>query len=409
MKQLDGGITAPAGFTAAGVFCGIKKRKKDLALLVSDRPAAAAGAFTRNIVQAAPVKWDQNIIEAGDPVLAVVINSGNANACTGPQGTADAESMAAETAEALQLGRDQANRILVCSTGVIGVPMPMDRVREGIRSAAAHLGTGRSCAEAAARAILTTDTFTKECAVEVELSGVPVRIAGIAKGSGMIHPNMATMLSFVLTDAAVDRQLLQELLHESVEESYNMVSVDGDTSTNDTVLVLANGASSAPKLARNTEDYRIFSEAFRFVNAALAKAVVRDGEGATKFIEVAVSGAATTEDARKLAKSVVTSSLVKAAFFGEDANWGRILCAMGYSGGYFDPDTADLYVSSPGGTVLLLQAGAPVPFSEDDALQVLKEHDIIVKVQLRDGSSSARSWGCDLSHEYVTINGSYRT
>ncbi len=406
MKQIEGGITAPKGYRASGVWCGIKKKSLDMTVLFSDVPAQAAGAFTRNIVRAAPVEWDSRIITSGKPVRAVVVNSGNANACTGAQGMKDTSAMAEMLAAEAGITADE---VLVCSTGVIGVPMPMQKTAQGIKDAFRALGTSPDDASRAAQAILTTDTFVKEYAVEIDIKGTSVRIAGIAKGSGMIHPNMATMLSFILTDAGLEEGLLQKLLGASIEDSYHMISVDGDTSTNDTVLALANGCSGAPVITEGSPELRTFKEAFDAVNSYLARQIVLDGEGATKCIEVSVTGACSKEDARAAAKSVITSNLVKTALFGEDANWGRILCAMGYSGASFDPSKAKLQIESSAGSLLLLEQGSPVAFDEDEAKRVLKERDICIKVTLQDGSSEAAAWGCDLSYEYVRINGEYRS
>ncbi|MBL7006944.1 MAG: bifunctional ornithine acetyltransferase/N-acetylglutamate synthase [Spirochaetia bacterium] len=417
MNILDGGLSAVKGYKTAGIFAGIKKLKKDLALIVSDTPAAAAGVFTVNTVQAAPVTYDKAIISAGNPVRAIVVNSGNANACTGKPGLLDAAAMAATAADAL--GAQSGSEILVCSTGVIGVPLPMQNIESGIRKAAELISSTRESAFDAAQAILTTDTFTKEIAVEIIIGGKPVVLAGIAKGSGMIHPNMATLLSFIITDANISADTLQGLLGTSISSTYNMISVDGDTSTNDTVLALANGASGSPRIKRGTEEepteeeptaeYTLFAEAFDYVHAYLAKQIVRDGEGASKFIEAQIEGALQESDAKLLAKSIITSNLVKTAMFGEDANWGRILCAMGYSGAHFNPDTVDLTIASSRGEILLLKQGLPVPFDENIALAILKEHDIVIKAVLQDGNAAAAAWGCDLSYEYVKINGEYRT
>jgi glutamate N-acetyltransferase / amino-acid N-acetyltransferase len=411
MKILDSGLNAVQGYKTAGIHAGIKKAKKDLALIVSDIPAAAAGVFTINKVQAAPVTYDKAVITAGKPVRAIVVNSGNANACTGKPGLADAELMAESAAAALGLefGAENGSEVLVCSTGVIGVPLPMEKVENGIKKAAEELSSTRVSAVNAAEAILTTDTFIKEIAVEIIIDGKPVVLAGIAKGSGMIHPNMATLLSFIITDANIEAETLQGLLGTSISSTYNMISVDGDTSTNDTVLTLANGASNTPLIKRGTEVAAKFAEAFDYVHAYLAKQIVRDGEGASKFIEVHIAGAVQEADAKLLAKSIITSNLVKTAVFGEDANWGRILCAMGYSGAQFNPDTVDLTIASSQGEILLLQQGAPVPFDEDIALTILKEHDIVITATLQDGKAEATAWGCDLSYEYVKINGEYRT
>ncbi len=410
MKMIEGGITAPQGFLANGIAAGIKKRKKDMAVLVSEIPAQAAGAFTTNKVKAAPVLWDKQLVDSGKPMVAIVVNSGNANACTGEQGLADTQAMAAQAAELLAAQSREAStdQVLVCSTGVIGVPLPMDTVRKGIRTCMKGLSKEPEAAVAAADAICTTDTFRKEVAVEVEIDGKPVRIAGMAKGSGMIHPNMATMLSFITTDAGISAAVLQELLGTTIIDTYNMISVDGDTSTNDTVLVLANGCSGV-ELQKGTPQWEAFCEAFTYVHTFLAKAIVRDGEGAGKFIEVTVSGAKSVGDARILARSVVSSSLVKAAFFGADANWGRILCAMGYSGADFNPAGTELSFASDKGMIVVVSNGEPVVFDEQLAKKILLEKEVAVLARLNDGGATATAWGCDLSYEYVRINGDYRS
>lgn len=410
MKIIDGGITAPKGFLANGIAAGIKKRKKDIAILVSEIPAQAAGAFTTNKVKAAPVIWDKQLIDSGKTMSAIVINSGNANACTGEKGFSDTRDTASYAAELLAArGIDtSAEQVLVCSTGVIGVPLPMDTVKEGIKTCVSGLSKELEAAKSAADAICTTDTFRKEIAVEIEIDGKPIRIAGMAKGSGMIHPNMATMLSFITTDAELPASILQELLGTTIIDTYNMISVDGDTSTNDTVLVLANGCSGV-SIQKGTLQWEEFCKAFTYVHTFLAKAIVRDGEGAGKFIEVIVNGAKSVEDARILARSVVASSLVKAAFFGADANWGRILCAMGYSGADFNPAGTELSFSSSQGSIIVVKNGKPVSFNEDFAKKILLEKEVTVTAKLNDGESSAKAWGCDLSYEYVRINGDYRS
>ncbi len=405
MQIIHGGITAAQGFSASGVACKIKKRKKDLAVVASNPPAQAAGSFTTNLVKAAPVVWDQQVIASGTPVSSIVINSGNANACTGAQGWEDAQAMAAMTASHLGVA---AESVLVCSTGVIGVPLPMDAVTNGIADACSSLGNDEEHAQSACQAIMTTDTFCKEIAVEVMVDGNPVRIGGMAKGSGMIHPNLATMLCFITTDGGVSASDLQSLLGTTVVDTYNMISVDGDTSTNDTVLALANGCSDVA-LAPDEPGWSFFADAFSFVNAYLAKQIVRDGEGAGKFIEVEVQGAVSNEDARVLAKAVITSNLVKTAFFGADANWGRILCAMGYSGAQFNPNAVDLSFSSSVGNISVVSDGCPIAFDEHLAKQILSEQDVQVHVQLHEGDACATAWGCDLSYEYVRINGDYRS
>ena len=406
MKIIDGGITASLGFSAAGVYCGIKKRKKDLALVVSDRPCTFAGSFTTNVVKAAPVVWDQQIVASSPTVRSILVNSGNANACTAAQGDEDCRTMARLAAEALGI---TAEEVLVCSTGVIGVPMPMEPIREGVALASGALAATREGASDAATAICTTDTFTKEVAVSLEIDGLPIHIGGMAKGSGMIHPNMATMLSFITTDATIEKGELQKLLGSSIVDSYNMISVDGDTSTNDTVLVLANGASGSSPLSPAHPGWEAFKRAFEYVHTALAKLIVRDGEGAGKFLEVIVEGAKDKESARTLARSIISSNLVKTAFFGADANWGRILCAMGYSGAGFDPLKVDLYFISEKGQVQVVEGGVPLAFDEHLARAILMEREVITRAVLRDGDAEATAWGCDLSYEYVRINGEYRS
>ena len=406
MKIIEGGITAAKGFSASGVYCGIKKRKKDMALVASDGPCTFAGSFTTNLVKAAPVVWDQGIVASEETVRAIVVNSGNANACTAEQGDEDCKMIASLTAEALGL---RAEEVLVCSTGVIGVPLPMDRVKEGIASASKTLAPGPEAAADAATAICTTDTFTKEVAVSVQIGDATVHIGGMAKGSGMIHPNMATMLSFITTDAAIEKSTLQALLGSSIIDSYNMISVDGDTSTNDTVLVLANGASGSALLSETHSEWETFKNAFDYVHTALAKLVVRDGEGAGKFLEVTVQGARDKETARTLARSIISSNLVKTAFFGSDANWGRILCAMGYSGAAFDPRSVDLYFMSEKGRIQVVEGGVPLAFDERLARAILSEREVVTLASLKDGEESATAWGCDLSYEYVRINGEYRS
>ncbi|MDY0288709.1 MAG: bifunctional ornithine acetyltransferase/N-acetylglutamate synthase [Sphaerochaeta sp.] len=411
MNIVEGGITAAKGFLANGIACGIKKRKKDLALVVSEQECTFAGSFTTNLVKAAPVLWDQSLVQTQQTVRAILINSGNANACTGEQGKEDTKTMAVLTAQSLTENQHPAKQteVLVCSTGVIGVPLPMAIVAKGIEEITKGLRPGKEAALEAAEAICTTDTFTKEVAVEVMIGNAPVRIGGMAKGSGMIHPNMATMLSFITTDAQLSKKSLQALLGESVVDSYNMISVDGDTSTNDTVLVLANGMSGSPLIDEQSPHWDSFKEAFLFVHTALAKAIVRDGEGAGKFIEVTVSGAMDKASAQTLARSVVSSNLVKAAFFGSDANWGRVLCAMGYSGSDFDPDKVSLHFASEKGTIQVLSEGQPIAFDEKKAKSILLEREVEVHATVGDGAGTGTAWGCDLSYEYVRINGDYRS
>ena len=403
MKAIKGGITSPAGFLAAGIHAGLKKAKKDMAMIVSEKEADTAATFTTNKVKAAPVIWDQAVL-LGGKAKAVVVNSGNANACTGKDGLLDAE-RTAETAASL-LGTEK-GKVYVSSTGVIGVKLDMEKIENGVKTLFPLLS--RDGGADAAAAICTTDTFSKEAAAEVMISGRKVTIGGMAKGSGMIHPNMATMLCYVATDARISSETLQKLLGATVEDTFNMISVDGDTSTNDTCIVLANGMAENDEIIYGSKDYAAFEEAFRYVLGELAKDITRDGEGAGRFIEMNVVNALSKADAKKLARSVVSSSLVKAAFFGSDANWGRILCAMGYSGADFDPSLVDLSFSSPAGSLDVVRSGEPLSFDEDKAKKILLEKEITVKADCHQGSSSATAWGCDLTYDYVKINGDYRS
>ena len=400
----DKGISHVKGYQAIGLYCGIKKNKhKDLCLIYSTRPAVAAATFTTNLVKAAPVLVDMQHIQS-DNIQALIINSGNANACTGEAGFENAVEMAKITGTQLGI---RPYEVLVYSTGVIGVPLPMDKIKAGIIEAAKSLvSNGEDCAQ---EAIMTTDTYPKKIFAEVEIGGKTVSIAGIAKGSGMIHPNMATMLSYVVTDANITKEMLEKMQIASVDKTFNMISVDGDTSTNDTATIMANGAAENPIIDCENEDYMILKDAIHFVNETLAKMIVKDGEGATKLIEVIVTGARTEEDARKCAKSVISSNLVKTAIFGSDANWGRVICAMGYSGGQFEPSKVDLSFSSIEDTIQVFSKGTPLPFDEDLAYKILCTDTITMNIELNEGSSSAKAWGCDLTYEYVRINGDYRT
>ncbi|MCI1931326.1 MAG: bifunctional ornithine acetyltransferase/N-acetylglutamate synthase [Clostridia bacterium] len=406
MKSIEGSVTAAKGFKATGFAAGIKKDKKDLALIASDVPATAAGAFTTNVVKATSVMRNMQILEKGIKISGIVANSGNANACTGSLGVKSNKEMAECYAKCLGV---ESNAVLTASTGVIGATFPIEKITDGIKGAFHNLGYKRDDALLAAEAIMTTDTYSKEVAVEFELGGKTVHMGGMAKGSGMICPNMATMLSFITTDANISWALLNSALKEDIKSTYNMVSVDGDTSTNDTVIVLANGMAENECVETEGEDYNTFKEALHYINERLAKNLVRDGEGATKFIEVNVNGAKTKDDAKTIAKSVVKSSLFKAAIFGEDANWGRALCAMGYSGVKFDPEKVDIIFASDAGEILLMYNGTPIVFDEDKAKKILSEKEIKVNIVIREGDKSATAWGCDLSYEYVKINGDYRS
>ncbi len=402
MIEVKNNMILPEGFTLSGVHAGIKKVKLDMAVIKSDVPCTSGSAYTTNRVKAAPVVYDMSI--KGTPKLGVVMNSGNANACTGEKGYADTVAMAEKAAELLG---GTSSDYFIASTGVIGVPLPMDKIMAGIESAASSLGSDEEHMNACSDAVLTTDTHRKCVSAVFDIDGKTVTVTGFAKGSGMIHPNMATTLSFVMTDAAVTDEVLQKLVGESVDDTFNMISVDGDTSTNDSCFVLANGKSGVE--CSKGEAYIFFASALKEVLRGLAKLLVKDGEGAEKFIEVKVNGAKDNKSAKVLARSVVSSSLVKAAFFGSDANWGRILCAMGYSGAEFDPSKVDLYFTSAAGKIQTLKGGEPLAFDEDVAKKILLEKEVGVIAELADGTASAEAWGCDLTYEYVRINGDYRS
>jgi len=406
MKIISGGVIAPKGFLASGTHVGLKKIKKDLSLILSQVPATTAALFTTNQIKAAPVLWSQAVLERNQQIRAVLTNSGNANACTGEQGFVDVRNTSEKLANELGILQDE---ILICSTGVIGVPMPMEKLIQGIPEVVKNLGHSETHGIAASEAIMTTDTYSKSIAIEVEINGKIITIGGIAKGSGMIHPNMATMLAFITTDANLSPEVLKTALFESSDSSYHMISVDGDTSTNDSVMIMANGMSGVPLIEPNTEEYELFVKALNFVNKNLAQQIVKDGEGATKFIEVNIKNSTDIKTARKLAKSIISSNLVKTAIFGQDANWGRVVCAMGYSGAEFNPENVDLSFASKVGEILLYKAGVPVPFEEQIALEILTEKDITLNINMNVGDFSATAWGCDLSFEYVRINGQYRT
>lgn len=399
MRIVEGGVAAPLGFQAAGIHSGVKRQRKDLALVVSDRPAAAAATYTTNRVQAHPIRITREHIQAG-PIRAIVCNSGNANACNGPQGDEDARQMTRDVAAVLSIKPEE---VVVASTGVIGVPMPMEKIAAGIRAAAQVLS--RDGASDAAEAIMTTDTVPKEVAVALEMGGRHVTIGAMAKGSGMIHPNMATMLAFVTTDAQVEPDLLQTMVSQAVDRTFNLVTVDGDTSTNDMVVCLANGAADHPPIAPDTQEAEAFAWALEWVMRHLARAIARDGEGATCLVEVQVTGAPDEAAARRIARSIAASNLVKTAVHGRDANWGRILCAAGYSGADFDPMRADLTI----GGVLVASQGQGVAFDEEAAKQALIGPEVRIVLNLNSGLASATAWTCDLTADYIKINASYRT
>lgn len=407
MKTITGGVTAAKGFEAAAAEAQIKyKDRKDMALIYSQVPCVAAGTFTTNVVKAAPVRWDQEIVKKSANVHAVIINSGIANACTGEEGYGYCE----QTAQAAErLLRIPASSVLVASTGVIGIQLPMDRIRDGVALLAEGKADTEEAGLEAAKAIMTTDTKPKYAAAQVEIGGKTVTVGGMCKGSGMIHPNMCTMLGFVTTDAAITKEMLQKALSDDIKDTYNMVSVDGDTSTNDTVLLLANGMAGNPLIDRENEDYAVFKKALNYVNTELAKKIAGDGEGATCLFEVKVIGAESKEQAVTLSKSVITSSLTKAAIYGHDANWGRILCAMGYSGASFDPDRVDLYFESAAGKLKIIENGVSTGYSEEMATKILSEEYVTATADIKMGEASATAWGCDLTHEYVNINADYRS
>ena len=406
MKIIDGGVTAPKGFEAAGIMAGIKKEKKDMAMIYSATPCESAGVFTKNLVKAAPVKWDRQVVEGGAKCHAVVINSGVANACTGEPGMGYCRDTALETARVLNI---PAEGVLVASTGVIGKQLPMDKLLPGIDLLAKNLGSSRRNALLSAEAIMTTDTVPKEYAVAVEIGGQTVTIGGMCKGSGMIHPDMCTMLCFITTDANISKEMLCKVLSTDVEDTFNMISVDGDTSTNDTVLVLANGASGGPQIKAEGADYQAFYAGFHQVMEELSKKIAGDGEGATALFEVKVIGAATKEQAKIISKSVVTSSLTKAAVFGHDANWGRILCAMGYAGADFDPEVVDIWFESRDGKLQIVKDGTATDYSEEEATKILSAPEVTAIADLKAGRETATAWGCDLTYDYVKINADYRS
>ena len=407
MKQIKGGVTAAKGYEAASTAAGIKYQgRTDMALIYSQVPCVSAGTFTTNVVKAAPVKWDRQIVDSGAGVQAVVVNSGIANACTGEEGMGYCKETAEAAAKALNI---DAAGVLVGSTGVIGMQLPMQKLVDGIQVLAGNKAEGLQSGHDAALAIMTTDTVEKEMAVEIEIGGKTVTIGGMSKGSGMIHPNMCTMLAFITTDAAITKEALQKALSEDVEDTYNMISVDGDTSTNDTAILLANGLAGNQEITYASPEYETFKEALHMVNETLAKKMAGDGEGATALFEVKVVGAESIKQAKTLAKSVVCSNLTKAAIAGHDANWGRILCAMGYSGVQFDPEKVDLFFESKAGKLQIIENGVATDYSEEAATKILSEPEITATADIKMGDYSATAWGCDLTHEYININADYRS
>ena len=407
MEIITGGVTAAKGFMAAGVEAGIKyQNRKDMAMVYSKTPCRAAGVFTTNVVKAAPVLWDKEVVESEWEAQAIVVNSGIANACTGKLGYEYCRETAGAAADALEISPQS---VLICSTGVIGMQLPMEKMTEGVRMLAKAIKPGEEAGTDAAKAIMTTDTRNKQVAVKVTIGGKEVTIGGMCKGSGMIHPNMCTMLAFVTTDVNISKKLLQEALSADVQDTFNMVSVDGDTSTNDTLLVLANGQAGNHEITEKGADYDTFVEALHYVNETLAKKIAGDGEGATALFEVKVIHADNKEDAKTLAKSVITSSLTKAALFGHDANWGRILCALGYSGAKFDPEAIELYLESSAGKILIFKDGMAADYTEEEATRILSCSEVTALVDMKMGEAEATAWGCDLTYDYVKINADYRS
>lgn len=407
MIQKEAGITAPIGFEAAAYAAGIKYQgRTDMALVYSKVPCKKAGTFTSNVVKAAPVLWDKTVVEQSPDAQAIVINSGIANACTGKQGMDCCKAQAKEAAAALNIRQDA---VLIASTGVIGMQIPVDKITHGIGELAKKKEASLQAGLEAAKAIMTTDTVYKQGSISVTIGGKKVTLGGMCKGSGMIHPDMCTMLGFVTTDAAISEELLKKAVKKCVDESFNRISVDGDTSTNDTFLVLANGLAGNAEMTQEDADFAAFYQALLELCIYLAKKMAGDGEGATALIEAKVIHAASVEDARLLSKAVICSSLTKAAIFGHDANWGRILCALGYSGAIFDPENVDLYFESDKGKILLFSSGCPQNYSEEEATAILSEKEVRILADMHMGEESACAWGCDLSYDYVRINADYRS
>ena len=412
MRKMKGGVTTARGFKASGVYAGIRHKKKDIALVYSETDCVAAGTFTTNLVKAAPVFWCKDILKNGIPKHGMIFNSGIANACMGEQGKKDNYEFAEAVAAELKIAPES---LFVGSTGVIGQPMPMNVIKKAVPELVAALGDDEAAALNATEAIMTTDTVPKQCAASfmIEDEEIEIFVGGMSKGSGMIHPNMATMLSVVTTDVNIDEKLLQEAVSKVVSETFNMISVDRDTSTNDTFIVLANGAAGNEKIVKKNKDYDNFETALMVVCKDLAKQMAADGEGATRMIECKVRNAKTKEDAIKLSKSVVSSSLVKAMVFGADANCGRIMCALGYAGAEFDPDHVDIFleteIDGDEKKLQLIADGVPTAYDEEKASDMLSQKEVTIKVDVKAGYEKATAWGCDLTYDYVKINGDYRS
>lgn len=407
MEQIKGGVTAAQGFEAASCEANIKySGRTDMAMVFSKEPCECAGTFTSNVVKAACVQWDMQIVESGKPLHAVVINSGIANACTGKEGFDACEASARAVEDSLKVPYDS---VAVASTGVIGMQLPVDKLVKGINAMSKTLDDSLGAGTAASKAIMTTDTVNKEVAVSFVAGGKKVTLGGMSKGSGMIHPNMCTMLAFITTDLSIDKLLMQEALREVVADTFNMITVDGDTSTNDSLILMANGLAGNDKITAKNEDYKSFKEALFFVCRFLARKMASDGEGATKLFEAKVVNAKSKEDARTLSRAIVGSNLSKAAIYGCDANFGRFLCAMGYSGAQFDQNDVELFFESRAGRLQVFDRGTPIDFDEDFAVKIMKEDEVTVFVDMHEGEAEAAAWGCDLTYDYVKINADYRS
>lgn len=407
MEQIKGGVTAAQGFEAASCEANIKySGRTDMAMVFSKEPCECAGTFTSNVVKAACVQWDMQIVESGKPMHAVVINSGIANACTGKDGFDACEASARAVEDSLKVPYDS---VAVASTGVIGMQLPVDKLVKGINAMSKTLDDSLEAGTAASKAIMTTDTVNKEVAVSFMAGGKKVTLGGMSKGSGMIHPNMCTMLAFITTDLSIDKLLMQEALREVVADTFNMITVDGDTSTNDSLILMANGLAGNDKITAKDADYKSFKEALFFVCRFLARKMASDGEGATKLFEAKVVNAKSKEDARTLSRAIVGSNLSKAAIYGCDANFGRFLCAMGYSGAQFDQNDVELFFESRAGRLQVFDRGTPIDFDEDFAVKIMKEDEVTVFVDMHEGEAEAAAWGCDLTYDYVKINADYRS
>lgn len=409
MIAVKGGICAAEGFMAAATAAKIKsKHRDDMAMIFSEKPCVVAGTFTSNVVKAAPVLWDRALVDSGRPVHAAVINSGIANACTGQMGLDICKEEADATAEAF--GQViSADSVLLASTGIIGLQLPIEKMKNAISEMVPKLEASEAAATAASKAIMTTDTTNKEFALEFTIGGKKVHLGGMTKGSGMIHPRMCTMICFLTTDLSITKELLQKALSENVVDTFNMISVDGDTSTNDTCVILANGAAGNPIIDTEGEDYETFKTALLQLTKTLSREMAADGEGASHLFTVHVTQAKDKQEARTLARSVVSSTLTKAAIYGRDANWGRVLCAMGYSGAQFDPNKVNLYFVNDIGKIEVFHQGAPVDFDEDVASEILGYQEVTALIEMHEGTEEATAWGCDLTHEYVNINADYRS